>query len=347
MEMGRYAIIFTAALCAALLSTWFVRRIAIYFRAVDYPNAARKIHALPTPLWGGLAILVAWGAAAAFAFWSGFVVANADQHSVLFGFAAALVILVVGGMLDDRFSLVWWQQLIAPILATSVVVANGLSISFVTNPLGDGVVSVVRPVGVAVVVCWLIGMTYTSKLLDGIDGLASSLTFVSAVIIFAVSLSWDARLSPTSFLAIALAGSLAGFLYFNKFPARIFLGEGGSTLLGFSIAVLAVLSGSKIATALLLMGVPILDVVWILVRRLAAGQRLYVGDDKHLHFRLLRAGLSQQQIVLLYAFVALLFGSISLFFTTRAKLLGLGALIIFVSAAGYVLVKRYGRTTNS
>jgi len=174
---------------------------------------------------------------------------------------------------------------------------------------------------------WLLATTYTTKLLDGIDGLTSSIGLVASLVIFVVSLSWDVVGSTTSILSLALAGSILGFLFFNWYPAKIFLGEGGSTFIGFSLGVLAIISGSKIATAILVMGLPLLDIIWVIARRVKAKRPIWRGDKNHLHFRLLDAGLSQRQVVIFFSIISLLFGLLSIIFTTKAKI---GALIVVI-----------------
>jgi UDP-GlcNAc:undecaprenyl-phosphate GlcNAc-1-phosphate transferase len=212
---------------------------------------------------------------------------------------------------------------------------SGIEIKYVTNPAG-GIINITSPViSMVIVFLWLLGMTYTTKLLDGLDGLVAGITFIASIILFSVSLFWDINMSGTSILCLILAGSSLGFLFFNFYPARIFLGEGGSTFLGFMLGVLAIISGAKIATALLIMGLPILDVVWVIARRLFKEKHsLALADKKHLHFRLLASGLNQRQTVLLMYFLTLLFGSIAVFQKTIGKIIALAVLtaVMFILA---------------
>jgi len=185
-------------------------------------------------------------------------------------------------------------------------------------------------------------MIYTTKFLDGLDGLVSGVTVIGSIILFCVSLFWDVDQSGTSVLCLILAGSTLGFLLFNFYPARIFLGEGGSTFLGFMLGVLAIISGAKIATALLIMGIPILDVVWVIIRRLFNERHsAFLGDKKHLHFRLLDIGLNQRQVVLLLYLLTLIFGSIALFQDTIGKIVAFIVLIIVMLALASFVVIRY------
>lgn len=355
----QFSITFLFACIVCVVVTWLIRYVTIRWHIFDIPDQNRKIHAQPVPLWGGVGIYLAMVIVITALHNAGWFTDDRVSLKLLVGLLAAGFVLVVGGMLDDTLSLRWWQQVAFPIVATGIMLGSGLDISFVTNPFGGGLLYLntwqvplpgiggltwyITPVADVLLIAWILGMVYTTKLLDGVDGLVSSISFVASVVIFIVSLSWDRSGSTTSFLSIALAGVAAGFLVWNWYPAKIFLGEGGSILFGFMLAVLAVISGGKIATALLVMGIPILDVAWIIVRRLRSGQKIYIGDAGHLHFRLLRAGLSQRQVVLLLSLLALLFGSVSFFFTTRVKLIALGVLLIVMLVLGLLLTRYYGK----
>jgi len=159
-----------------------------------------------------------------------------------------------------------------------------------------------------------------------------------------VSLSWDVIGSTTSILSLILAGSIFGFLILNWHPAKIFLGEGGSTFIGFSLAVLSIISGSKIATALLVMGLPLLDILVVIVKRICLRKPIWKGDKEHLHFRLLRSGFSHRQIVLFFSTISLSFGLVSIFFTTKIKisaLLLLLSLMILLTIWLNIKLKKY------
>jgi UDP-N-acetylmuramyl pentapeptide phosphotransferase/UDP-N-acetylglucosamine-1-phosphate transferase len=137
--------------------------------------------------------------------------------------------------------------------------------------------------------------------------------------------------SGTSILILILAGSIFGFLILNFYPAKIFLGNGGSTFLGLAIGTMAIISGAKIATALLVMGLPLLDMVWVIIQRLGKGESPFRhADKKHLHFRLLSLGLSKKQTVLILYLISLFFGIIALFQGTIGKLTTLVILVLLI-----------------
>ena len=324
---------FLGAFVFSLFLTKVVIGLARRWQIMDYPRAERKIHHQPTPLLGGLAIYLAWLFIIAVLYFSGQLFDDRITVSTVIFFLSAGLILIINGILDDKYNLPAAITIWGPILASVLVISGGLTISHITHPAGgilylDKIFTDTYAILPTIITfLWLMSITYTTKLLDGIDGLTAGLGSVASLVIFIVSLSWDVAGSTTALLSLSLAGAVLGFLCLNWHPAKIFLGEGGSTLIGFSLGVLSIISGSKIATALLVMGLPLLDIFWVLVRRLKRGQPFWQGDKEHLHFRLLAAGLKQRQIVLFFIIVSLSFGLVSIFFTTKAKI---GALILML-----------------
>lgn len=301
-------------------------------KILDYPGQDRKIHQQPVPLLGGLAIYSAF-VLTIFILWQGDYLWDGRINIGTVGwFLLAGMVLMINGYLDDKYSLKPKISILGPILASFIVIAAGLKIAYISHPAGgvlylDNVFSS-SFIPIIITFLWLLGITYTTKLLDGIDGLTSSIGLIASLVIFGVSLSWDVVGSSTSLLSLALAGAIFGFLLFNWHPAKIFLGEGGSTFIGFALGVLSVISGSKIATALLVMGLPVLDIFWVIIRRIKNKKPIWHGGHEHLHFRMLRSGFSQKQIVLFLSFVSLSFGIISIFFTTKIKISAL--VLVFV-----------------
>ena len=334
-----YLIPLISAFLLAAVFTPLTKKLAEKLNVVDFP-APRKIHQKPIPLLGGLAIFFAFSLTAVI-FWSaGYI---QDIKITNLNVAAILIsglILMIGGFLDDAYNLKPIQQFSWPILAILIVLVSGIRIEYVTNPLG-GILQFPANFGVIIAFFWLLGMTYTTKFLDGLDGLVCGITAIGSIIIFVVSLYWDVALSGTSILALILAGSCLGFLIFNWHPAKIFLGEGGSVFCGFMLGVLAIISGSKIATALLIMGIPILDVFWVIVRRIWERKKPTQADTKHLHFRLLDIGLSHRQTVILLYGITVIFGLSSLFLHSQGKLVALGVLAIAMAGLGFGLILIY------
>lgn len=338
-------IIFLFVLSAGLswALTISVRQAAVKLGILDWPSPdPRKIHKQPMPLSGGWAIYLAMLIVTAVLFSQGQVPDDKVSPLLLIGFFISGLLLMIGGSLDDKYKLKWWQSLFFPLAASLLIIACGLKVGYITNPLGGLLYLKDWPLLIAggLVFGWLMLMTYTTKLLDGLDGLASSIGLIAGLVIFVVSLFWDDRGSTTTYLSIILAGSILGFLIWNWHPAKIFLGEGGSTFLGFALGVLAILTGGKIATALLVMGLPMLDVIWVISRRLFSRRRVTFADTGHLHFRLLRLGLSQRQVVIFMSVIALLFGSLSFFTTRQGKVTALIVLVILMLILGRLVIYR-------
>ncbi|MFW0837636.1 MAG: glycosyltransferase family 4 protein [Candidatus Komeilibacteria bacterium] len=350
----------TPLLLSCLLAWFFtklVRLIALHREIVDKP-APRKVHDKPVPLLGGLAVggailiamIVLWP-------WlhDGVIVSK-----YLYGIIIGLCLLLLGGYLDDVYNLRPWQQIIFPLLASIIVVLSGIGIDYVTNPLGPGywhfdqykilllwyhgLPYYFTPLADIFTLLWLMGMVYVTKLLDGLDGLASGIGVIGSLVIFIVSLTWDVAYSATSVLALLTAGALLGFLWWNWHPAKIFLGEGGSTLVGFMLGILAIISGGKIATALLIMGIPILDVAWVIMRRLLVERHsIAQADRQHLHHRLLSVGLSHRGAVIFLFIITAGFGLMSIWQNTKGKIITLLFLVVFMVFLAYSLVRRQER----
>ena len=330
-----------AGITFSLIFTPLVRQLALRHQIVDLPGI-RKIHLKPVPLLGGVAIFISFFLSTII-FWSfGYIQDSKINTWQILAILTAGFILMIGGILDDKFNLKPTRQIIWPILAIIIILLSGVKIQFVTNPLG-GVLKFSSLMGTLLAAIWILGMIYTTKFLDGLDGLVAGITTIGAVIIFMVSLYWDVALSGTSILSLILAGSCLGFLVFNWHPAKIFLGEGGSVFCGFMLGVLAIISGSKIATALLIMGVPILDVIWVIIRRIWEGRSPAQADRKHLHFRLLDIGLNHRQSVFILYLITVAFGTTSLFLHSKGKIIALVILGIFMVSliTSLVIVYQY------
>ncbi|MBI5465672.1 MAG: undecaprenyl/decaprenyl-phosphate alpha-N-acetylglucosaminyl 1-phosphate transferase [Candidatus Kerfeldbacteria bacterium] len=359
--MAVFILAFTLSLVIALSLTPLIRRLAFKFGLVDYPDTERKLHAQPTPLLGGLGIFVAFTV-------TSFVLATATSvligkdlsFKALVGLLVGGLLIMVGGYLDDHYHLKPQPQIIWPILAALVVIASGIGVRVISNPLGGLValdqwkIEVIRLAGIPyyftvaadlLTFIWLLGMMYTTKLLDGLDGLASGVGAIGSLVIFGLTQFTPFYQPSVGLLGVILAGACLGFLFWNWHPAKVFLGEGGSLYIGFVLGVLAIISGAKIATTLLVMGIPILDVAWVIVRRLWWDKKsLASSDRRHLHYRLLDIGLTHRQaVVVLYALTAS-FGLTSLFLRTEGKLWALVCLMIVMVVLGWVVVRRHQLT---
>lgn len=325
-----------AAFLLTVAFTFLVRRLANRLGVTDKPTGGRKLHAKPIPLLGGLAIFFSFFLVVGWArFFTPYLHQQIVGRQILAVFAGA-AILMLGGWLDDRYDLKPKWQIIFPLLAALAVLAGGVSLTKITNPFGNAIALDAFKMGGRLILVdllvfgWLMGMMYTTKLLDGLDGLTTGLTAIGGAMIFFLAISQKFYQPDIALLAICFAGANLGFLLFNFHPARIFLGEGGSLMAGFILGFLAIVAGGKIATTLLVMGIPALDVLAVLVRRVWQKKSPFQADSGHLHYRLLDLGLSQRKTVLLYYCLAVGFGVLTLFLQSKQKLIALFVLSLLV-----------------
>ena len=333
-----YLIYFFLAFFLSLILTVGVRYLMRRFGIVDEARKEdRKIHKKSVPLGGGLAIFASFFILA-FLFRNNFS-ENFDVVHLLGLFLGGLII-IIGGIFDDKYKLKAKQQIWFPIIAALVVVLFKIGPEIITNPFGGVFYLSTWQVGQYMILAnllvffWLMAMMFTTKLLDGLDGLVTGVVSIGAIMIFFLSLQAQWFQPDVALLSILFAGSCVGFLIWNWYPAKIFLGEGGSLFTGFMLGALAIVSGGKIATTLLVMGMPMLDIIRVVFLRIKKGKPIYVGDSEHLHFRLLQSGLTQRQAVLLFYSISFLFGVTTLFLQSSQKLIALIFLFILMLLLG-------------
>lgn len=349
-----YVLFFLLSLFLSVLFTPWIKRLATNCGIIDYPGAApRKTHPNPTPLLGGAAVFLAFAVSLGAYLLTGRADFNVIPLKFFMAAAGGGAILVMGGILDDKYNLPPKITWLFPAAASLIVVMAGIGVGIkhLSNPFGPPLfighnLSLFHfqfSLSALLVWGWLMGMIYTTKFLDGLDGLTSGIGCIGAFTMFAASLTEKVNQPMTASLAIMLAGTLLGFLFYNFNPAQIFLGEGGSTFIGFTLGVLAVILGAKIATALLVMGIPILDVAWVIIRRLFYHSSPFSGDRRHLHYRLLDIGFSQKQAVLTLYAISAFFGFTAVFLQSLGKLIALVLLfcvMIFLALATVMVYKR-------
>jgi UDP-GlcNAc:undecaprenyl-phosphate GlcNAc-1-phosphate transferase len=253
-----------------------------------------------------------------------------DDALRLRGVVLGSMVLLLGGLIDDRWDLSPWAQFAIQIGGAMIAVSHIIFIEVFTNPLsGDEVWLSSRFLAAIITVIWIVALINTVNWLDGLDGLAAGVGTIAALLF-----AWHSyRLGQEAVAAfpMALAGALLGFLPYNFAPARIFLGTAGAYVLGYNLATLAILSPAKIATALLVLAVPIIDGAWRVIDRLRHGRSPFYGDRGHLHFRLVDQGVPVRRIVLGYYAVSLTFGLVAIFAPGLMKLvilLLLGAMVM-------------------
>lgn len=285
---------------SALLVTPLVRKWAFKCGALDRPNQ-RKVHKRVMPRLGGLAIYLS------------FVVAVLLTREITAQVAGLLLggsLIVLLGIIDDIKGLSPRLKLAGQVAAACAVIPFGLEVKFLTNPFSDELITL-GILSIPVTVMWIVSVTNAVNLIDGLDGLAGGTSCIAALTLAAVV--WIETIlaggsSPGQWnaimLALILAAAVLGFLRYNFYPAKIFLGDSGSMYLGFSVAALAVMGLAKSATFIsviipvVILGIPLLDTVFAIVRRYCGHKPIFQPDKEHLHHRLLQIGLSHCQAVL-------------------------------------------------
>ncbi|EKD33440.1 MAG: hypothetical protein ACD_76C00029G0005 [uncultured bacterium] len=327
------------AFVCSFLFTLAIKRIALRLGVVDSPDNVRKIHKEPVPLLGGTAIFITMAIfIIGFLLFSESLTGGEITKTHYLGFLLGGIALVAGGYFDDRYNLKPQFSILFPITASLVIIFFGIEVDKLTNPFG-GIVYLKSWQSDILVFIWLMIVMYTTKFLDGLDGLSGGVSGIGAFMIMLLS-STAAYFQPDVALLSALSiGAIAGFLVLNFHPAKIFLGEGGSTFVGFLLGSLAIISGGKLAIALVVLALPLFDTAWVILRRMFVEKRLpVIGDRKHLHHRLLDIGFLQKQIVLSYYFVAASLGLLTLFLQSRQKLVLFGASILLLVIAALFIV---------
>jgi UDP-GlcNAc:undecaprenyl-phosphate GlcNAc-1-phosphate transferase len=314
MAWWPFAAVFWVALILALLGTplagaWGRRR-----GLVDEPGP-RRWHQGAIPRTGGLALFLAFVAAALLA--QGFPVPRQDPKELtrFLGIVLGCAFLLVAGHVDDRVELRPGPQYAIQAVAAGIAIACLVFIERVMNPFTNEILVFPFALVVAFTLVWIMGMINTINFLDGLDGLAAGVgAIVSAVL--AIHMLREGQFS-VALLPLALLGATLGFLPINFYPARVFLGSAGSWVLGYALATLGIAAGAKLATVLLVLSIPIVDVAWLIISRWRAGQSIGQADRRHLHYRLLDLGLSQRQVVLLYYAYCITLGAAALLIQSR------------------------------
>lgn len=328
---------FLLAFIVSLGLTPLVRKFARRRGMVDRPEA-RRVNTRTVARGGGVAIAV------------GFISVSLLMLAVNFGLGlkfvdqptgvgpaqlAALLggaVLAAGiGLLDDIFQLRARYQFIGQFVMAGVAVGLGVSVSIVNLPFAkNGTLALDGVLAVAVTVLWIVGMLNSINFIDGLDGLSTGIALIAAITLGTISLS-IAPIEPLiALLCFILAGALAGFLRWNFHPASIFAGTSGVMVVGYSLAILSILGAGKVAVAALVLGVPIMDTFWIVVRRIASKRSPFAADRNHIHHRLLDLGLSHRGTVLLIYVVCILLAVLSLVLSITNQMYAfLGLVVLF------------------
>ena len=288
--------------------------------------------------FGGVAMLVAYLLSMLF-----------DPHLVLtremIGLSAGIGLVFAFGFWDDVQELSWKVQIFFQVALGVVIFLFGMRIASITSPFGGAFTFPIEGFVIPsflILLGWLFLVMNSMNWLDGMDGLSGGVALITFVTIFFLSLKPEVNQPPIAILCAIGAGVTLGFLLFNVPPAKILAGTTGSMFLGFTIAVLAIIAGTKIATALLVLALPIADALWVIVQRLRAHTSIFEPDQRHLHYRLSELGWSETRIAWFFSFVTAVIALIALSTEALGKFVAL-LLVLLVIFSLLLFVERKTR----
>ncbi len=334
--LASYILIFALSLVVSLAVTPLARRLGTRRDIADRPGGRRQ-HRGVIPRLGGIAM------------YAGFTVAvlatvllpqrifppslDPKEMTRLIGLLVGTTAVFIFGLLDDRYQFPSRPQYIAQFASALIALVFIIFIERINNPFSPSQIVFPWPIVAALTIFWFMGMINTVNWLDGLDGLAAGVSAIMAAFL-TIHMIREGQLS-VALLPVALLGATIGFLPHNFNPAKIFMGSSGSYFLGWALAALGIMGGAKVATVLLAMGLPIMDVAWLIYHRWKRGGRPGFNGRDHLHHRLLDIGFTQRQIVLAYYAWCVIFGTAALVLENR--LYKLIAMIVLFGAALIVL----------
>ena len=302
--MQRVLLPFLATFLMALILTPLVIKFAKKIGAMDVPKDERRVHKVAMPLMGGLAMYIAVVI--------GMIVFLPKDRTFIAILIGATLILI-SGIKDDIKGTTPKEKLVYQILAAGIAIWGGINIDFITNPFTQGPSGFdLSFISIPITIFWIVGITNTLNLIDGLDGLAGGVAFISSFSFMLVAIKMG--LGFIGILAALVAGACLGFLPYNFNPAKIFMGDTGSLFLGYMLAVISIEGALKsVATIamiipIVILGVPIFDTTFAIFRRLLKGQSIMTADKSHLHHKLLEKGFTQKQTVLILYAISGIFG---------------------------------------
>lgn len=288
----------------SFIATPIIIKIAPLIGAMDIPKDERRVHSKPMPLLGGVAMYIATMAAILF-----FLPLTKTLISIIIGGT----IIFLSGLKDDLKGTTPKEKMFYQLLASVIVVWGGVQVDFITNPFeSSGTILYLSWIGIPITIFWIVGITNTLNLIDGLDGLAAGVALISSISFVLVASKFGS--TSIGILAAIIAGATIGFLPFNFNPAKIFMGDTGALFLGFMLAIVSIEGVMKsVATIamivpIIILGVPIFDTTFAIFRRLLSGKNIMAADKSHLHHRLLNKGFSQKQTVLILYGISAVFG---------------------------------------
>lgn len=319
-------------------STPAVKRMAYMVGAVDVPRDDRRMHNHPVPRMGGLAIALAFLLTTLLS-----VPLSVELQGIMLG---GIIILVLGVM-DDILTLPVLPKLIVQIIAAGVVVAHGCTIQIVTNPFSSSMDYFdIGALSIPVTIIWIVAITNAVNFIDGLDGLAVGVSGISAGMMLVIALL--VAENNVALIMAALMGACLGFIPYNTNPAKIFMGDTGSTFLGFILSTMSVQGMFKMYAMIsfvvpfLILGVPVFDICFAVIRRIAKHKSPMTADREHIHHRLIDMGFSQKQTVAITYILTGVLGLAALLLTSsgEAKMLILICAVIVVAVLAVLVIFR-------
>ena len=340
--IGAVAAALLTAAIVAFITTPVVRTLAFRVGAVDIPRDSRRMHNHPIPRMGGLAIFFGFILSALI-----FVPLDAPLRGMLLG----AVIIVILGIFDDIYALPALPKLLVQIAAASVAVLMGNQIEVLSNPniFSSNPYWDLGFLSIPISVFWIVGITNAVNLIDGLDGLACGVSTISSMTMLVIALT--VAEPDVALLMAALAGGCIGFLPYNLNPAKIFMGDTGSTFLGFILATVSIEGLFKsyaiisFAVPFLMLGLPIFDTCFAILRRVSHGQSPMSPDRGHIHHRLIDMGFNQKQAVAVLYVISAILGLSAVVLTTNGTvraMLFLVALFVAGGMAGMIFLGHNG-----
>ena len=329
--IGAVAAALLTAAIVAFITTPVVRSLAFRMGAVDVPRDNRRMHHHPIPRMGGLAIFLGFLLSALV-----FVPLDAPLRGMLLG----AVVIVILGIFDDIYALPALPKFFVQILAASIAVAMGNRIEILSNPniFSSNPYWDLGFLAIPISVLWIVGITNAVNLIDGLDGLACGVSTISSMTMLVIALTVSEP--DVALLMAALAGGCIGFLPYNLNPAKIFMGDTGSTFLGFILATVSIEGLFKsyaiisFAVPFLMLGLPIFDTCFAIFRRVSHGQSPMAPDRGHIHHRLIDMGFNQKQAVAVLYVISAILGLSAVLLTTTTALKAILVLLALCVAGG-------------
>ena len=344
---GDIAIAFLLAFIITFMATPYTIKIAQKVGAVDIPKDKRRMHKKAMPKFGGPAVILGFLVSVIYLL----IVMSMEKTINLFGIEEygkkllgmflGIVIISITCVIDDIKTIKPVIKLVGQVLAAIVVVSFGIRIDdivppFITSQIGQEIFSIILTIG------WIVGVTNAINLIDGLDGLSSGISVISSISLLIIFVLNGSPL-VSILLVTALAGALVGFLPFNFAPAKTFIGDTGSNFLGFSLSIISILGVAKtytiavIVLPLIVLGLPIFDTLWAIVRRIIKGKSIkaiFKADKGHMHHRLVRKGFSQKQAVLILYGISATFGIFAVILLESGIWKALSFLLMVIVALG-------------